>query len=147
MTPKEVNGHGAMKVYIGRSLPILQEAVLLTEHEKDLLPTPPEKRSWTYLTYTFLYFSWSMDNWTLGSTMIGIGLNWWQSILVIFGSQMISSIFQALNSRSGAVYHVGYPIVSRSVFGMYGAYYVVFARAVLAVVYYAIKRKYPITKP
>jgi NCS1 family nucleobase:cation symporter-1 len=75
--------------------------------------------------------------------MVGIGLNWWQSILVIFGSQMISSIFQALNSRCGAVYHIGYPVVSRSVFGMYGAYYVVFARAVLAVVYYAIKCKTP----
>lgn len=71
--------------------------------------------------------------------MIGIGLNWWQSILVIFGSQMIGAIFQAINSRCGAVYHIGYPVVSRSVFGMYGSYYVVFARAVLAVVYYAIK--------
>jgi NCS1 family nucleobase:cation symporter-1 len=108
----------------------------------DLLPTPPEKRTWGWVTYSFLYFAWSMDNWTLGSTMIGIGLNWWQSILVIFGSQMIASIFQALNSRSGAVYHVGYPVVSRSVFGMYGAFYVVAARAVLAVVYYAIKREY-----
>ena len=108
---------------------------------KDLLPTPIENRNWGYRNYFFLYFSWSMDNWTLGSTMVGIGLNWWQSILVIFGSQVISSIFQAINSRCGAVYHIGYPVVSRSVFGMYGAYFVVFSRAVLAVVYYAIKRK------
>ena len=71
--------------------------------------------------------------------MVGIGLNWWQAILVIFGSQCISSIFQAINSRSGATYHVGYPIVARSVFGMYGSYYVVVARAVMACVYYAIK--------
>ena len=80
-----------------------------------------------------------MDNWTLGSTMIGIGLNWYQSILVIFAGQLIASIFKAINSRCGAVYHLGYPVISRSVFGMYGAYYVVFARAVLALIYYAIK--------
>ena len=80
-----------------------------------------------------------MDNWTLGSTMVGIGLNWWQSILVVFFSQLISSIVMAINSREGETYHIGYPIVSRSVFGMYGAFYVVFARAVLAVVYYGIK--------
>lgn len=80
-----------------------------------------------------------MDNWTLGSTMVGIGLNWWQSILVVFFSQLISSIAMAINSREGEVYHIGYPIVSRSVFGTYGAFYVVFARAVLAVVYYGIK--------
>ena len=80
-----------------------------------------------------------MDNWTLGSTMIGIGLNWWQSILIVFFSQFISSIVMAINSREGETYHIGYPIVSRSVFGVYGAYYVVAARATLAVIYYAIK--------
>jgi NCS1 family nucleobase:cation symporter-1 len=80
-----------------------------------------------------------MDNWTLGSVMVGLGLNWWQSILVVWGSRFISSLAMAVNSREGEVYHIGYPIVSRSVFGVYGAFYVVFARAVLAVVYYAIK--------
>ncbi|PYH89730.1 hypothetical protein BO71DRAFT_413118 [Aspergillus ellipticus CBS 707.79] len=81
-------------------------------------PPPPERRNWTYTTYSFLYFGWSMDNWTLGSTMIGIGLNWWQSILVIFASQIINSVFQALNSRCGAIYHISFPLVSRAVFGM-----------------------------
>ena len=71
--------------------------------------------------------------------MVGIGLNWWQAILVVFFSQFISSIAMAINSRSGEVYHIGYPVVARAVFGMYGAYYVVFARAVMAVIYYAIK--------
>ncbi|THV72303.1 allantoin [Aureobasidium pullulans] len=107
--------------------------------DTDLLPTPPEQRNWGYKAYFFLYFSWSIDNWTLGSTMIGIGLNWWQSILVIFGSQCISSIFQAIASRSGAVYHVGFPCVARSVFGMYGAYFAVASRAVMSAVYYALK--------
>jgi NCS1 family nucleobase:cation symporter-1 len=109
--------------------------------DTDLLPTPPEQRNWGYKAYFFLYFSWSIDNWTLGSTMIGIGLNWWQSILVIFGSQCISSIFQAIASRSGAVYHVGFPCVARSVFGMYGAYFAVASRAVMSAVYYALKSK------
>ena len=59
--------------------------------------------------------------------------------MVVFFSQLISSIAMAINSREGEVYHIGYPIVSRAVFGNYGAFYVVAARAVLAVVYYAIK--------
>ena len=71
--------------------------------------------------------------------MIGIGLNWWQAILVILGSQLISSTFQALNSRSGSVYYVGFPIISRAVFGMYGAYFVVISRAIMSLVYYALK--------
>ncbi len=80
-----------------------------------------------------------MDNWTLGSVMIGCGLNWWQSIIIVFSSQLVSSVAMVINSRSGEVYHVGYPIISRAVFGTWGAYYVVFARSVLAIVYYAIK--------
>ena len=82
-----------------------------------------------------------MDNWTLGSTMIGIGLNWWQSILVIFAGQMINSIFQAINSRCGAVYHISFPVVSRSVFGMVGSYFAVVTRSVLSIIYYSLKRK------
>jgi NCS1 family nucleobase:cation symporter-1 len=59
--------------------------------------------------------------------------------MVVFFSQVISSIAMAINSREGEVYHISYPIVSRAVFGIYGAYYVVTARMVLAVIYYAIK--------
>lgn len=70
-------------------------------------------------------------------------MNWYQAILVIFTGQLIAAIFKVINSRCGAVYHVGYPIVSRSVFGMYGAYYVVAARALLALVYYSIKSMHP----
>jgi nucleobase:cation symporter-1, NCS1 family len=109
------------------------------EKVPDLLPTPPEARTWKWWNYFFFYFSLSMDNWTLGSVMIGCGLNWWQSILIVFFSQVVSSVAMAINSRSGEVYHVGYPIISRAVFGTWGAYYVVFARSVLAIVYYAIK--------
>jgi NCS1 family nucleobase:cation symporter-1 len=107
----------------------------------DLLPTPIEKRTWLWYNYFNFYFSLSMDNWTLGSTMIGIGLSWWQAIIAIFVAQLISSIAMCINSRVGETYHIGYPIVCRAVFGVYGAYYYVAARAVLAVVYYSIKCK------
>ena len=80
-----------------------------------------------------------MDSWTLGSGLIGIGLNWWQSIIVCFISQGIGALASALNARSGGVYHIGFPVVARSVFGMYGAYYAVAARAVLAAIYFSIK--------
>jgi hypothetical protein len=83
----------------------------------------------------------SFGNWTLGSTMVGIGLNWWQSILVIFASQTISSIAMFFNSRCASVYHIGYPVVARSVFGMWGSYYFVGARAALAIIWYGVQRK------
>ncbi|KAE8382401.1 permease for cytosine/purines, uracil, thiamine, allantoin-domain-containing protein [Aspergillus bertholletiae] len=94
---------------------------------EDLLPTPPEKQSQFDISINF-------TNWTLGSSMIGIGLSWWQSIVVIFVSQLICSIAMAFNSRAESVYHIGYPCVVYSIFGIWGNYHFVVARAVMAVI-------------
>lgn len=110
-----------------------------TWSNEDLDPTPPEKRTWRWWNFVTFYMGLSFGNWTLGSTMVGIGLNWWQSILVIFASQLISSIAMFFNSRCASVYHIGYPVVARSVFGMWGSYYFVGARAVLAIVWYGVQ--------
>jgi NCS1 family nucleobase:cation symporter-1 len=115
-----------------------------TWSNEDLDPTPPDKRTWRWWNFVTFYLGLSFGNWTLGSTMIGIGLNWWQSILVIFASQLISSIAMFFNSRCASVYHIGYPVVARSVFGMWGSYYFVGARAALAIIWYGVQRKYPL---
>jgi cytosine/uracil/thiamine/allantoin permease len=75
--------------------------------------------------------------------MVGIGLNWWQAIIVIFVSQLISSIAMAFNSRAATMYHIGYPAVARAVFGMYGSYYFVAARAALAIIWFGVQRQCP----
>lgn len=108
----------------------------------DLLPTPPEGRNWYARNYIFFYSSLAMDNWTLGSAMVGVGLAWWQAIVAIFVGEVLRSVAAALNSRCAEVYHIGFPVVARSVFGMYGSYYAVTARAVLAAVYYSLKSAY-----
>lgn len=110
-----------------------------TWSNEDLDPTPEEKRTWAWYNYVIFYFALSFGNWTLGSTMIGIGLNWWQAIIVIFLSQFISSLAMLANSRCASVYHIGYPVVGRSVFGMWGSYYFVGARAALAVIWYGVQ--------
>ncbi|ETS83922.1 hypothetical protein PFICI_05798 [Pestalotiopsis fici W106-1] len=117
----------------------LQVKNTLGYSESHLEPTPAEKRTWDFKTYCLFYFGISFGNWTLGSTMIGIGLSWWQAIVVIFVSQTIASIVMAFNSRAASRYHLGYPAISRAVFGMYGSYYFVGARAVLAAVWYGIQ--------
>jgi len=110
-----------------------------TWSNEDLDPTPPEKRTWRWWNYVIFYWALSFGNWTLGAQMVGIGLNWWQAILTIFLSQVISSIAMFFNSRCASVYHIGYPIVGRSVFGMWGAYYFVLARAALAIIWYGVQ--------
>lgn len=106
---------------------------------EDLDPTPPLKRTWKWTNYVCFYWALSFGNWTLGSTMVGLGLNWWEAIIVIFVSQFISSIAMFFNSRCASAYHIGYPVVARSVFGMWGSFYVVAARACLAIIWYGVQ--------
>ena len=54
-----------------------------TWSNEDLDPTPRYMRTWRWYNYVTFYLGLSFGNWTLGSTMVGIGLNWWQSILVV----------------------------------------------------------------
>lgn len=113
----------------------------VTWSNEDLDPTPPEKRTWRWWNFVTFYLGLAMGNWTLGSTMVGIGLNWWQSMIVIFLSQLISSTAMFFNSRCASVYHIGYPVVARSVYGMWGSYYFVGARAALAIIWYGVQCK------
>lgn len=85
---------------------------------KDLEPTPPEKCNWNWFNYVTFFFGLGFGNWTLGSSMIGIGLNWWQSIVVIFIATVISATATWFNSKAATTYHIGYPVISRFVFGM-----------------------------
>ncbi|KAJ9211054.1 hypothetical protein DTO166G4_7345 [Paecilomyces variotii] len=106
---------------------------------KDLEPTPPEKRNWNWFNYVTFFFGLGFGNWTLGSSMVGIGLNWWQSIVVIFVATTISATATWFNSKAATTYHIGYPVIARFAFGMWGSYYVVGARAILAIIWYGVQ--------
>lgn len=45
-------------------------------------------------------------------------------------------------ARPGVMYHVGYPVICRSVMGMYGSYFFIFIRAVVCIVWYGIQTYY-----
>lgn len=44
------------------------------------------------------------------------------------------AIVIAANGRAGAVYHVGYPVLNRAAFGVFGAWWPTMNRAVMAIV-------------
>lgn len=53
-----------------------------------------------------------------GAAMIATGLSWWQAIIAILVGNTLAACFAVLNSVSGAKSHLGFPIVSRSLWGM-----------------------------
>lgn len=106
---------------------------------EDLDPTPPSRRTWQWWNFVIFYWGLSFGNWSLGAALIGTGLVWWEAILAVFLSQLISSIAMFFNSRAASVYGIGFPVTARANFGVWGAYYFVGARAALAVIWYGVQ--------
>ena len=52
-----------------------------------------------------------------------------------YEANLISSSVALALGRPGARYHIGYPVLARSVFGMYGQFFFVWIRAVVAIIW------------
>lgn len=59
------------------------------------------------------------------------GLNWWQSWLCVWVGYFISASFIVLTGRIGATYHIGFPVVGRASFGIWGTLWPVLNRSAM----------------
>lgn len=84
-------------------------------------PTPPSERTWTWLHFFSMWYSYNFTagGWSTASSLLTLNLNWWQAILACFVGAVISGFATALNSRQSSVYHIGFPTLQRVSFGTY----------------------------
>jgi NCS1 family nucleobase:cation symporter-1 len=73
--------------------------------------------------------------WYSGSAAQSTGLNIWEVLGCQAGGWFFIAIIYVLCGRPGAVYHFGFPILNRAAFGIYGAWWPTFNRAVMAIVW------------
>jgi nucleobase:cation symporter-1, NCS1 family len=59
----------------------------------------------------------NMSKYQTGSALIATGMTYWQAIIVIIIGNVLAASFAVLNSISGAESHLGFPVVSRTVWG------------------------------
>lgn len=64
--------------------------------------------------------------------MLAIGLSWRQVLPAIAVGHFLIAIVITLNGTIGAQLHVPFPVVNRSSFGFYFAYFSIISRAILA---------------
>ncbi|EXJ56818.1 hypothetical protein A1O7_07162 [Cladophialophora yegresii CBS 114405] len=107
----------------------------------DIKPIEKGRRTWTFWTFHNLWVltNTNISTYMTGSSLIALGLTWWQAIIVIIVGAILSTVFIVLNSMPGAFYHLGFPIANRYVWGMYGSSFVIYNRILLSLVWYAVQ--------
>lgn len=107
----------------------------------DLAPIPPDKRKWGTWNYAALWISMSLciPTYTMASSMINQGMNWWQAILTIFIGNAIVLVPMLLNGHAGAKYGIPFPVFARASFGVRGANIPAMLRAIVACGWFGIQ--------
>ncbi|KZT20833.1 NCS1 nucleoside transporter family protein [Neolentinus lepideus HHB14362 ss-1] len=107
----------------------------------DIRPLPPSRRTWD--RYAFISF-WAINqiclsNWQTGSSLVAVGLSVWQTMVAVIIAKIIISLVAIFNGYVGAEWHIGFPVVSRYVWGVYGSYLSLLQRIVLSLVWFSVQ--------
>src|SRR6202042_570663 len=108
---------------------------------KDLAAVPLSDRTWGTWNYAALWISMSLciPTYMLASSLIGGGMNWWESILTIFLGNLVVLVPMLLNGHAGTKYGIPFPVFARASFGTTGANIPAMLRAVVACGWFGIQ--------
>ena len=107
----------------------------------DIHPVPISKRNWGPLTYFLLWVSMAfiVPSWTLASVGMAMGLTPLQSILLVFAGNAIVLVPMIIQSHGGARYGLAEPQLTRTRWGIYGAVFPSWVRAVIGAGWWGIE--------
>ncbi|EYE96758.1 nucleobase cation symporter-1 family protein [Aspergillus ruber CBS 135680] len=107
----------------------------------DIKPVEAGRRTWGFWTFHnfWILINSNISTYMTGSSLIANGLTWWQAIVAIVVGNLLVVVFVVLNSLPGAYYHLGFPVVNRYVWGLYGSQFVLWNRILLSLVWYAFQ--------
>lgn len=125
-----------------RSPHAFHEAIVLKSSSsilinEDLLPSPPSRQTWNTWSF-FAYWwseSWNVSTWSIGASLITVGASVRDALLIVVFANLLSAAVMVLNGYAASRYHIGYPVLSRSSFGIYGHYFVVVLRSILGIIW------------
>lgn len=104
---------------------------------EDLLPSPPSRQTWNTWSF-FAYWwseSWNVSTWSIGASLITVGASVRDALLIVLFANLLSAAVMVLNGFAAARYHIGFPVICRASFGIYGHYFVVVLRSILGIIW------------
>ncbi|KAJ6155840.1 hypothetical protein N7470_006406 [Penicillium chermesinum] len=104
---------------------------------KDLDISPPKDRTWAWYDYAAFWWSYGFapGSWYIAASLLAAGLSPGHALGSIFLGYFFGAVGVVLHSRGPAMYHFGFPVESRIVWGLRGAYFPVIIRAMTALVW------------
>lgn len=75
----------------------------------------------------------------IASTAVSAGLTWSQAWAAIIVGYFAVAFLVVMTARIGAIYHVSFPILARSTFGVWGAIWPIINRSVMAFFWYGVQ--------
>jgi NCS1 family nucleobase:cation symporter-1 len=120
----------------------LHEDVSSSEYySRDMAPIPAAGRRWTARDMAVLWISMSacIPTYMLASSLIDLGMNWWQAVLTIFLGNCIVLVPMVLNAHAGTRYGIPFPVYCRAAFGVRGANVPAIMRALVACGWFGIQ--------
>ncbi|KAF2400573.1 hypothetical protein EJ06DRAFT_397208 [Trichodelitschia bisporula] len=108
---------------------------------RDLIPSPPEERNYTVRGYFGFWVAAAVNisGWTLGSSNLANGLSAGEAIGMVFIGSVLAGLISFVSGEPGVKYHVGFPMMSRVGFGMYGSYFVIMLKCFVNFIYFGIQ--------
>jgi nucleobase:cation symporter-1, NCS1 family len=110
-------------------------------YNHDLAPVPVAKRDWTTYNYAALWISMAhcIPTYMLASSLISVGMNWWQALFTILLGNTIVLIPILLNSHPGTKYGIPFPVLVRASYGTIGSNLPALMRALVACGWFGIQ--------
>ncbi|KAI6116112.1 permease for cytosine/purines, uracil, thiamine, allantoin-domain-containing protein [Pisolithus sp. B1] len=108
---------------------------------EDLLPVIMEHRTWRGYNYVAFWIAdmFNINTWMIVSSMIQLGMSWWQAWICVWLGYGVVTPFLVLNARPGAIFHITFPVVNRTSFGIFGSLWCVFNRGAMACIWYGVQ--------
>ncbi|HEX2189098.1 MAG TPA: NCS1 family nucleobase:cation symporter-1 [Longimicrobiaceae bacterium] len=107
----------------------------------DLLPTPPEARTWGMWHIASLWVGMSVciPTYMLSASMVQAGLSWRQALLAILLGNLIVWVPLVVNAHAGTRYGIPFPVYARASFGTVGAHVPALLRTAVACGWFGIQ--------
>src|SRR5881628_3504311 len=110
-------------------------------YNRDLAPVPVARRDWTTYNYAALWISMAhcIPTYMLASSLISVGMNWWQALVTILLGNTIVLLPILLNSHPGTKYGIPFPVFARASYGTTGSNLPALMRAIVACGWFGIQ--------